>query len=220
MHALADPTLLRTVVQSRREPAFADDDEVQTRELAAQEGQCVDELVLALARHKPADADDELTVDAEPLAEARGLVAVRRDEVVHQEWRPKHLRRHLASGLLARFRGGVLTHGEQHGGVAEHVTEQIVHAGHHTGQRDLGAAEEDDVGDTVALSQPRAEQAGGQRVAELDELRSLALGHLLHRVQHRVGRPQDRCGRADDGVRVGRVERGGVDVRRREDRDL
>ena len=71
------PALLGAVVETRRQPALADDDEVQARELLAQQAQGVDELVLALARHEAADADDELAVDAETLAQARGLVAVR-----------------------------------------------------------------------------------------------------------------------------------------------
>ena len=211
VHALAHPALLGAVVQSRRQPALADEHEVQAGELAAQQGQSVDQLVLALARHQAADADDELPVDAHALAQAGGLVAVGRHEVVHQERRPQHLRGHLAAGLLARGLGGVLADGEQHGRVAEHVPQHVVHAGNDAGQRDLGAAEEDDVGQAAPLTQPRAQQTGRQRVAELDELRSFALGHLLHRVQHRAGRPEHRAWtrgpRCTDGSRRRRRRR-------------
>ena len=193
---------------------------MQAGELAAEERERVDELVLALARDEAADADDDLPVDAETLAQTRHLVAVCRRELVHVQGRPQDLRGHLAVGLLARGLGRVLAHGQQHRRVAEHVPEHVVDARHDAGQRHLGAAEEDDVGQAAPLAQPRPEQAGRQRVAELDELRSFALGHLLHRVQHRVGRPQDRRRRTDHGVGMGRVERGGVDVRRSEDRNL
>ncbi len=74
VHALAHAALLGAVVQAGGQPALADDHEVQVRELAAKEGQGVDELVLALARHQTADADDDLAVDAEALAKARGLL--------------------------------------------------------------------------------------------------------------------------------------------------
>ena len=44
---------------------------MQARELGAEQAERVDELVLALARHEPAEADDELAVDAEALLERR-----------------------------------------------------------------------------------------------------------------------------------------------------
>ena len=100
------------------------------------------------------------------------------------------------------------------------MPQHVVDAGHDAGQRDLGAAEEHDVGQAAPLAQPRTEKTGRQRMAELDELRSFTLGHLLHRVQHGLARPEHRRGRADHGIRMRRVERGGVDVRRSEDRDL
>ena len=180
----------------------------------------VDELVLPLARHEAADADHELAVDAETLAQTRGLLVARRLEGVDLERRTQDLGRDSALGLLARRLRRVLAHREQHGGVAEDVAQSVVHAGDHARQGDLGAAEEDDVRDAVPLPQTGTKESGRQRMAELDELRSLALGHLLHGVQHGIGGPEHRRRSADDGVRVGGVEGGGVDVRRREDRHL
>src|SRR5665647_3048840 len=50
--------------EARGEASFADERQMQARELLAQHRQGVDELVLALARHQASEADDELAVDA------------------------------------------------------------------------------------------------------------------------------------------------------------
>ena len=90
----------------------------------AQQGQGVDELVLALARHQAPEADDELAVDAEAPAQRLRLVGRGRHEPVHVERRPQHLGRHRAAHLLRGGAGRVLADGEQHRRVAEHVPQQ------------------------------------------------------------------------------------------------
>ena len=105
-------------------------------------------------------------------------------------------------------------------GVAEHVAQEVVDAGDGAGQRDLGAAEKDDVRQPAAVLELRAQQAGRQRMPELDELGAHLGGEPGHGAEHGRRRPEHRRGGAHHRVAVRGVEGRRVDVRRREDGDL
>ena len=68
------------------------------------------------------------------------------------------------------------------------------HTRHGSRHRHLGAAEEDEVRHTHTTAEGRTEQAGGQRVAELDEVQVVADDEIAGQAKQLRRRPQDRRG--------------------------
>jgi hypothetical protein len=181
--------------------------------------QRLDKLVLPLARHQPAEADDELAAHAQTIARRRSPLRARRRERSTVDRRPQHLGGDRACDTPCRQRGE-LAHGDQQRGVAQHATQQV--AGDRQGGRqgDLRSAQEHQIRPPRALAQCGAEQPGGQRVTELHQANVVACDELLGLPAQCSGGPKDAVRRTNHGVVVRGVESGRGGMRRRENDHL